>query len=106
MPAPPTVGAQGATAIALIPHGAARAHARPPGSPPLDGPLAEQPGRHGRLVLLARRQHDGKRLAAPLRLEMHLRAEPALAAPEGLGCRVPPFAPAACWWARITVPSR
>ena len=72
----------------------------------MTAPLAEQTRRHGRLVLLARRQHDGQRLAAPLGLEMDLRAEPALAAPEGLRRRVPPFAPAACWWARITVPSR
>jgi hypothetical protein len=105
-PAPAAVLAQGATAKALISHGAARAHPGPPGPSPFDGPLAEQPRRHGRLVLLAWRQNYRQRLATPLRLEVHLRAEPALAAPEGFRRRVPPFAPAACWWARITVPSR
>src|SRR3954453_12255930 len=47
-PAPAAVRAPGATAKALIPHGAAGAHAGPPGAPPLDGALAEQARRHGR----------------------------------------------------------
>src|SRR5215218_9513276 len=37
--------------------------------------------------------------------EMDLGGEAALAAPQRLRFRVPPFAPAACWCARITVPS-
>jgi hypothetical protein len=56
-------------------------------------------------VLLTRSEQHGQRLAGTLRLEMHLRAEAALAATERLRFWRPPFAPAACWCARITVPS-
>jgi hypothetical protein len=56
-------------------------------------------------VALARRQHQRHRLAAALRAELDLHAEPALATAERFRRRVPPFAPAACWCARITVPS-
>src|SRR4051795_3291375 len=81
----------------------------PPAGPPAAGPahraLGQQLREHRRLVRLAGREHPGHGLATALGAEMDLGGEPALAAPEGLGRGVPPFAPAACWCARITVPS-
>jgi hypothetical protein len=56
-------------------------------------------------VLLAGRQHQRQQLALALRAEMDLRREAPLAAPERFRRGVPPFAPAACWWARTTVAS-
>ena len=63
---------------------------------PSDGALLQQPLEDGGLVLLARRQQQRQQLAPALRPEMDLGREAALAAPERLRRRVPPFAPAAC----------
>jgi hypothetical protein len=59
------------------------------------------------LVALAGRQQEHEGLAAALGADVELGAEAAAAAPERL-LILPPFArraPAACWWARMTVPS-
>jgi len=80
-------------------------NARPAASRSTDGTLVHQRLEDGRFVLLSRSEQDGERLALALGLEVHLRAEAALAATERLGFWRPPFAPAACWCARITVPS-
>src|SRR3954451_21480767 len=105
----------GPTAVALIAGHALGPHARPPGAGPPHralagrGPphraLGQQLGEHRRLVRLAGCEHHGHRLAAALGAEMDLRGEAALAAAERLLRGVPPFAPAACCCARITVPS-
>src|SRR5215210_6551877 len=97
--------ADGPTAVALVAGHAPGPH---PGSPPPGPPhraLGQQLGEHRRLVRLAGCEHHGHRLAAPLGAEMDLRGEAALAAAERLLHWVPPFAPAACWCARISVPS-
>src|SRR4051794_15413853 len=97
--------ADGPTAVALIAGHALGPHARPPGAGPPHRALGQQLGEHRRLVRLAGCEHHGHRLAAALGAEMDLRGEAALAAAERLLRGVPPFAPAACWCARITVPS-
>src|SRR4051795_139678 len=97
--------ANGPTAVALIAGHAPGSH---PGSPPSGPPhraLGQQLGEHRRLVGLAGREHHGHRLAAALGAEMDLGGEAPLAVAERLLRWVPPFAPAACWCARITVPS-
>jgi hypothetical protein len=80
-------------------------YSRPATPTPLHLPLAQQLFKDRGLVPLAGGNHDGQRLAAALGSEVHLGAQAAPAASQGLGCRVPPFAPAACWWARTTEPS-
>ncbi len=98
----------GAGAAARVPF-VARDAARPdpwsatPAS--ADGALAQQRLEEGRLVLLPRREDDGQRLALSRGLEVHLGRAAALALAERLGRWRPPLAPAACWWARITLPS-
>src|SRR5215212_3265280 len=91
--------------VALVAGGAAGTDARPSASGPPDRPLVHERREDGRLVLLTGREQDGQRLAGPGGLEVHLGREAALAAPQRLGFRSPPFAPAACWCARITLPS-
>ncbi len=68
-------------------------------------PLLHQPLKRHRLVALARRQHKGDRLSVALTAKMDFGAESPFAAAECLGFWVPFFAPAACWWARMTVAS-
>ena len=84
-----------------------------------DDPLGAQPGtapawafhralfhellKGGRCMTLAGRQPEGDGLAGARAADMDLGAEPALAPPEGFRRWVPFFAPAACWWARMTV---
>src|SRR5215210_8731696 len=97
--------ADGPTAVAFVAGHALGAHARPPAAGPPHRALRQQLREHRRLVRLAGREHQSQRLAAALGAEMDLGGEAALAAAERLLRRVPPFAPAACWCARITVPS-
>jgi hypothetical protein len=103
--APSAVRAADPTGVALVARDPVRTDAgsAPAGAP--DRPLLQQPLESGRLVALARRQGHRHRLAAALRAEVDLRREATLALAQRLARRVPPFAPAACWCARITVPS-
>src|SRR5437764_6929032 len=103
--APPAVGAQRAPGVAPVAHQPTRALPRPTPAGAADRALLQQLLEGGGLAALPGRQHQRHRLAAALGAEMDLRGEAALAAPERLRFRVPPFAPAACWCARITVPS-
>src|SRR5262245_31394805 len=80
-----------------------QARAAPAG--PSHRALLQQLLEDGGFVLLARGQHQGQQLAAALGAEMDLGREAALGAAERFGRGVPPFAPAACWCARTTVPS-
>src|SRR5258708_7398764 len=98
-------GADGPAAVALVPDDPLRPQARTPAAWPLDRPLGQQPVEDGRLVRLARGEHHGQRLAPALALEVDLGAIAPLAAPERFRFRAPFFAPAACWCARITLPS-
>src|SRR5687767_14860098 len=93
------------TAVALVARHALGTHPRPAAAGTPHRALGQQPREHRRLVRLAGREHQRQRLAAALGPEMDLGGEAALATAERLGRRVPPFAPAACWCARITVPS-
>src|SRR5918998_2880981 len=102
---PPTVGAALPSGIALVAHHPRGALPRPAAAGAPHRALLQQRLEGGGLVALAGRQHQRQRLAAALRAEMDLGGEAALAAPQRLGFWVPPFAPAACWCARITVPS-
>src|SRR5215211_4286257 len=103
--AAPAVGAQPPPRVAFVADHPVGPQPRSPTPGPLDRPLLEQPLEHGGFVLLAGREHQRQELAAAFRAEMDLGGDPALAAPERLRRRVPPFAPAACWCARMTVPS-
>jgi hypothetical protein len=91
--------------VALVAAAPAGADTGSSASRPSDGASVHQLLEDGRFVLLARSEQDGQRLALALGLEVHLGREAALAAPQRFGFRVPPFAPAACWCARITLPS-
>src|SRR4051795_8306321 len=104
-PAPPAALADRPTAVALVSSDPAGAQARSAGTLALDRPLGQQLGKHRGLMRLARGEHQGHRLSAALRPDVGFCAEAALAAPERFGFWVPPFAPALCWCARITVPS-
>src|SRR5918998_3278702 len=103
--APPAGGAALPSGVALVTHHALRAQPRPPAAGAADRALLQQLLEGGGLVALPGRQHQRQRLAAAPPAEMDLGGEAALAAPQRLGFWVPPFAPAACWCARITVPS-
>src|SRR5439155_17395388 len=98
-------GPDGVAAVALVATHAIRPHAGPARPRPPDRPLVEQRVEDGGLVLLARGEHEGHRLTMPLGAGVHLGRKAALAVAECLGFWVPPFAPAACWCARITEPS-
>jgi hypothetical protein len=102
---PPTVGAADPAGVALVAHDSTRPQARPAPTGATDRPLLQQLLEGGRLVPLARGQHQRQELAAALRAEVDLRREAALALAQRFRRRVPPFAPAACWCARMTVPS-
>src|SRR3954469_24709861 len=93
--------ADGPTAVALVAGYALGAHARPPAAGPPHRALGQQLREHRRLVGLAGREPHGHRLPAALGAEMDLGGEAALAAAERLLRGVPPFAPAACWCARM-----
>ena len=92
-----------AAGVPLVGHQAIGATAGSAASEATAGAVVEQRLQHGGLVLLPRREQDGQRLAAALGLEVHLGREAALAAPQCRGRWSPPFAPAACWCARITL---
>src|SRR5579875_2624184 len=102
-PAPAARAADGPAAVALVAGDPPGAHAgsAPAGAP--HRPRCQQPLEHRRLVRLARREHDGQGLAPARGPEVDLGRKAALAAAKGLGRRVPPLAPAACWCARTTV---
>jgi hypothetical protein len=102
---PPQIRPQLPAAVALVSHDALWPQPRPSSSWPLDRPLLHQLLKGGRLVALSRRQDKGYWLAAALDANVDLGAKAAFAPTERLGVWVPFFAPAACWWARITVAS-
>ncbi len=93
------------TAVALIPNQPLGVQPRSPASGSLDPCLLHQRLKRRRFMAFARREHDRYRLAGTVASKMDFGAEPALAAAQRLGLWVPPFAPAACWWARMTVAS-
>jgi hypothetical protein len=103
--APPQVGPDLPTAVALITHDSPRSQAGSSPSRPLDGPLLHQALKRRRFMAFAGRQHDGHGLPIPVGAEMDFGTEAALAAAQRFGRWVPFFAPAACWWARMTVAS-
>jgi len=51
------------------------------------------------------REEKSRRIAQRIDRGMDLGAQAASAASEGLLVRIPPFAPALCWWARTMVAS-
>jgi hypothetical protein len=104
-PPTPETGAGAAAGVAPVAGGSAGPDARPSTAGSTDGAPVHQGLEDGRFVLLARSEQHGERLALALGLEVHLRAEAALALAQRLRFWRPPFAPAACWCARITVPS-
>lgn len=78
---------------------------RAPSSDPLDRPLLHQHFECRRFVALTCCEHHGHWFASPFCPQMQLRTETALTLPQCLVMLFPPFAPAACWCARITVRS-
>ena len=103
--APPQVRPDLPTAVALIADQTLGMQPRSPASGPLDRPLLHQRLKRRCFMPLARREHNRYRLAGTVASKMDFGAEPALAAAQRLGLWVPLFAPAACWWARMTVAS-
>jgi site-specific DNA recombinase len=108
--------------VALVPGQLGRPYAwlastRPAIRPgPLDRPAVQQPLQLGHLVALPRSSQEHQRAAAPMGAQVQLGAQRAAACPQCLIWRVgdPLFrsscpgwwrAPAACWWARTTLPS-
>jgi len=91
-------------AVPLVAHEAPGALARATAPRALDRYAVEQLLKDRRFVRLARRQDDGERLARAFRAEMDLGRVAAPTPAERL-LRGPPFPPAACWWARMVVPS-
>ncbi len=91
--------------VALVADDARRSEARPAAARTPDGPAFQQRRRLRRLMPLAWRQDDGDRLAAAFGAEVNFGREAAPGAAKGL-VAAPFFAPAACGWARIVVPSR
>src|SRR5438270_5671759 len=79
---PPTVAAAGTPGVPLVAHYSLGPHARPSPARAPHGALLQQALKHGRLVLLARGQHQGHRLAAAVGAQVNLGREPATAAPE------------------------
>ncbi len=102
---PPQIRPDLPAAVALVTDDPLRPQLGAASARPFDRPLLHQLLEGGRLVPLTRRQDEGDRLACALDADMHLGAEAAVAAPERLSFWVPFFAPAACWWARMTVAS-
>ncbi len=84
-------------AVALVAHDPLRTQAGPPAARPLDRPLRHELREGGRLMALARGEHEGDGLAVALAANVDLGAEAALAPAEGFRRWVPFFAPAACW---------
>jgi hypothetical protein len=92
-------------AIALVADDALRSQLRATSPRPLDRPVFQQGLKRRRFMPLARGQDDRDGLAVAVGAEMDFGAEATLAPAQRFGCRVPVFAPAACWWARMTVAS-
>jgi hypothetical protein len=92
-------------AIPFIAHNPMGTALRTSRSAPLDGPSLQELFADLRLVSLPRCKHKGHQLAAPFSSQVDFGAEPAPAPAEGFSLWVPFFAPAACWWARMMVPS-
>ncbi len=103
--APSQIGPDLPTAVALVTDNPVGSQSWTPTATSCNCPLLHQPLKHRRLVTLARRQHKGDRLSVSLAAEVDFGAESPLAAAKCLGFWVPFFAPAACWWARMTVAS-
>lgn len=71
----------------------------------LRGCFLEQDIRTLQIVALTRCEVKARGIAQRIDRGMNLGAQTASAAPEGLFVRIPPFAPALCWWARTMVAS-
>lgn len=104
-PPPPQIRPDLATTVPFVAHDPLGPQLRSSTPGALDRPLFQQLRNHRALMLFARREHDGHGFASAVDPEMHFGAEPALAPAQGLAFWVPFFAPAACWWARMTVAS-
>ncbi len=94
-----------AAAVALVGDDALGPQLGPTSPRVLDRSLLQQSRAHHRCVALPCREQQGQRPAASFRPQMDLGTEAALRAAYRLTRWVPPFAPAACWCTRITVPS-
>ena len=104
-PPPPQIRPDLATTVPFVAHDALGPQLRASSATALDRPLFHQLRNHRALMLFARCEYDGQRLARAVDPEMHLGAEAALPPAQGFHLWVPFFAPAACWWARMTVAS-
>jgi hypothetical protein len=92
-------------AIPCIAHDPMGTALRAAWSAPLDGTGLQELCEDLRLVSLPRREDKGHQLAAPFSSPVDFGAETAPAPAEGFSLWGPFWAPAACWWARMMVPS-
>ena len=83
-------------AVPFIADNALRTVSGPATPGPLHCPVGHQGWEDHGFVPLPRRQHQREQLTVPVRAEVDLGTETALAAPERFGRGVPFFAPAAC----------
>ncbi len=102
--APPEIAPHRRAAVPLVSGQPVGAHPRPTRAVALDRACRQEGRQCDLLMALPAGQREDDWLATALGAEMDLGAEAATAPAEGL--RAPFFrAPAACWWARTTVPS-
>lgn len=102
---PPQIASETRAAVALVAHQASRTQTWTTASRSFDGALLQQLTHNSLLVPLTRREGKGHQLAAAFGPNVQFGAQSAPTAAEGLSLGTAFFAPAACWWARITVPS-
>src|SRR5205814_7307710 len=98
------IAAGGPAAVPLIPRNAIRAQPRPATSRAAHRPTFQQRPQRQLLVALATGHDQDDGLATTLSADVELGAE-ATATPAKGVIEAPFFAPAACWWARMTLPS-
>ena len=93
----------GRAAVALVPGHPVRPHPRPSSSRSLDRAPLHQHRQHRLLVPLATRSARRPSACRPARSADGSSCCTRRGSAQRLGCRIPPLAPAACWWARTTV---
>jgi hypothetical protein len=96
-------GSQSCAVVAFVAGQAFWAQPRAPATDAFDRAVVDESHELRRVVFLAAGEREHERVALAISAQMDFCTEPSSAAAERAGS--PFFPPAACWWARITVPS-